>query len=212
MRALETRPRVAEIDPRDVLRFWFGSDLDSAAVVKSRCELWFGRNDSFDAEIARRFARLPDQVLGARLADWQDDARSSLALAIVLDQFPRNLYRGSARAFAFDPRALQLPSACVDQGFDREVRALEAVFFYLPFEHAEETDAQERSLALFTQLLDRAPGNMLDRFEEFLDYARRHRDVIRRFGRFPHRNRLLGRQSSAEELAYLASGGERFGA
>jgi len=201
----------AEADPQKVLQFWFGSDLDSAAAVRSRCRLWFGRNDSFDAEIARRYARLPDDALGSALDHWQRDIRSSLALAVVLDQFPRNLYRGTARAFAFDAHALQHASACVDRRYDRDVRAIEAMFFYLPFEHAEEAGAQERSVALFTQLLDRAPGSILERFEEFLDYARRHRDVINRFGRFPHRNRLLGRQSTAEELDYLASGGEHFG-
>jgi uncharacterized protein (DUF924 family) len=134
-----------------------------------------------------------------------------LALVLVLDQFPRNLYRGNAQSFAYDSLAKEVAVAALGSRYDSELAPLEATFLYLPLEHCEEMEAQERCVSLFGKLVDRAPVDQRSQLESALSYAIRHREVIRRFGRFPHRNGILGRPSTAEELSYLASGGDTFG-
>ena len=150
-----------------------------------------------------RFGAAVDAALEDRLGvDW---SRNPLALLLLLDQFTRNLFRGSARAFAGDARALSIAKALVATGADRRFDTIERAFVYLPFEHAESLPMQDESVRLFTALAAEDP-----RQADGLDYAHRHRDVIRRFGRFPHRNAALGRASTAEELAYLAQPGAGF--
>jgi uncharacterized protein (DUF924 family) len=194
----------------DVLAFWFGETLhDSDGEAAKR---WFTYDPDFDAQILRRFGHLPEQAAAGNLDRWMDAAGSALARVIVLDQFPRNLYRHDSRAFAFDGLALAGSEAAVARGFDRELHPLQASFMYLPFEHAEDLARQERGVALFEALQMRAPVGSEAQFARFADYARRHRAVIARFGRFPHRNALVGRESGPEEHEYLEQGGERFGA
>jgi uncharacterized protein (DUF924 family) len=195
----------------ELLEFWFGADLDSPAAVAQRNELWFGGAAQTDREIRARFADLPDRAAAGALDGWLAAPRSALALVIALDQLPRNLFRGTTRGFAYDARAVEVASASLDAGFDRDLHPLEAGFFYMPFQHAERLDLQERSVALFEALRSSAPAALRPGLEEWAGYARRHRDVIARFGRFPHRNALLGRHSTAAESTYLESGGERFG-
>jgi uncharacterized protein (DUF924 family) len=196
--------------PEAILSFWFADAVDSAAAAKARGKLWFGRSDVFDAEIERRFGALPERAARGELDDWRSAPRSALALVLSLDQLPRNLFRGSPRAFEFDAKARAVALAALAAGFDLKLQPIEAAFFYFPFEHAEDLDLQDKSAHLFEKLCERAPADGKPQFEEFVDYARRHREVIRRFGRFPHRNALLGRESTAAETAYLAAGGERF--
>jgi uncharacterized protein (DUF924 family) len=196
----------------DVLAFWFCEALQDSAAGSERSKRWFTYDPDFDAEILRRFGHLPEQAAAGNLDAWMDAAESALARVIVLDQFPRNLYRHDSRAFAFDGLALAGSQAAVERGFDLRVHPLQAALMYLPFEHAEDLAMQRRAVALFTALQSRAPAGSEAQFARYADYARRHHEVIARFGRFPHRNALLGRPSSPDEVQYLEQGGERFGA
>jgi uncharacterized protein (DUF924 family) len=199
------------MDPERILQFWFGESLDDPDLVEERCRLWFGRNPAFDEEIRQWFGQLPTLAAEGRLSSWMAAPRSSLALALVVDQFSRNLYRGSFRSFALDHLAVQVAETAIGYRFDHRVAPLQAAFFSLPLEHAESLVLQQRSVERFRNLRDRAPRPLHQVFDGFLDYAVRHLAVIRRFGRFPHRNQVLGRTSTTEELAYLAGGGETFG-
>lgn len=194
-----------------ILEFWFGGDLDSSEAVDARSALWFRGSDEFDRETGRRFGTLPDQAARGELNGWRAQAAPCLALVLVVDQFPRNLYRNSPRAFEFDALALEVALEALEQGFGEALHPLMASFLYLPLEHAEDLGLQERAVLLFEELASGAPPELAARFEQFTSYARRHRDVIQRFGRFPHRNALLDRPSTPEEVAYLESGGDTFG-
>lgn len=197
--------------PNEILEFWFGDALASLEQVGPRSELWFRQDHEFDRQIQQRFGSLPERAARGELDEWRGEAFSALALVLVLDQFPRNLYRRSARAFECDPLAREVALESIAGGFDEALHPLQALFLYLPLEHAEDIGLQERSVQLFGQLAARAPAALRPRFEQFTNYARRHRDVIHRFGRFPHRNELLDRQPTSEEIAYLESGGDTFG-
>lgn len=181
-----------------VLDFWFGPP-----PVTRRAE-WFGKAPEFDAAIRDRFGALIDRAGAGGCDDWQSSVRGTLALVITLDQFPRNVFRGQAKAFAFDPKALATARRAVARGDDRAMRLYERVFLYLPFEHAEELGAQRESLRLFGALPE-APE-----VTDLRDYARRHYEIVARFGRFPHRNAILGRASTAEETRFLAEPNSSF--
>ena len=195
----------------EILAFWFGESLQDSPAQRESTRRWFQYDANFDAEILRRFGHLPEQAAAGNLDAWMEAAESALARLIVLDQFPRNLYRHDSRAFAFDKLAAAGSEAAIERGFDARLHPLQAVFMYLPFEHAEDLVKQDRAVALFEALRGRAPAGAEPEFARFLDYARKHREVIARFGRFPHRNELLGRATSTEEQQYLDQGGERFG-
>lgn len=197
-------------EPEEVLSFWFGEDLDSAAALEARSSRWFAPDAGFDARIRERFADLPGQARDGTLEHWRDTPRPTLALVLALDQFPRNLYRESPQAYAFDSDGVRVALTAIEQGFDRELHAVEAVFLYLPLEHSEDREMQERCVELFRALMGRAPVELRKPFQGYLDYALRHQRVIEQFGRFPHRNALLGRAASREEEDFLASGGDSF--
>ncbi len=184
---------------RRIHAFWFGAP-GSPEHGRKR-EAWFKADDAFDAEI--RAAFLDDFEAAARgdLDAMADRPAGALALIILLDQFPRNMFRGTARAFETDPKALSIAAETVAQGFDQALTVIERTFVYLPFEHSESLADQDRSIALYEALGD----------AESLDYAVRHRDIIQRFGRFPHRNAVLGRDSTPEEAAFLLQPGSSFG-
>lgn len=171
----------------DVLHFW----------RRAGGEKWFTADAGFDAEIAERFGALHKAAAAGRCDEWAETAPGALALIIVLDQFSRNIHRDSAEAFACDAKALGLAEEALERGFDQQVEKSLRGFFYMPFMHAEDRAAQARSVALFEAL-----GG-----EEGLKYAEIHADIIARFGRFPHRNRALGRPMLAEEQEYLDQGG-----
>lgn len=184
--------------PQAVRDFWFGPPPWAFRPA------WFRKDPDFDAAIGTRFGALVEVALAGPLG-WGPAPAELLAEILVLDQFPRNLYRGQARAFAGDARARALALGLVDGGAHLKLQPLERLFAYLPLEHAEDPALQDRSVALFTALAAQHAG-----LAEVLDYAERHRDVIRRFGRFPHRNAALGRASTPEEQAYLATPGSGF--
>ncbi len=161
---------------------------------------WFTKDAAFDAEISARFEALHLAAARGELADWAETAQGSLALLILLDQFPRNIWRGSAHAFATDPLALATARQAIAAGHDRATDPALRMFFYLPFEHSEDLADQDSCLIL-AEALDTESGSDWSR------WARLHRDIIARFGRFPHRNACLGRASKADELAFLADGG-----
>ncbi len=198
-------------EPEAVLRFWLADALASPEALAARTQIWFGADPALDCEIARRFGAWVERAGEGALGEWMREPRAALALVILLDQFPRNLFRGGARSFAFDARALEASSAALTAGHDRVLHPLESIFLYLPFEHAESLAAQDQSVALFEAAAARAESAHAEAMRDYADFARRHRDVIRRFGRFPHRNAVLGRATTAEEAAYLAGGGETFG-
>lgn len=187
------------MSPHEVLDFWFG-----AAPRVQRAE-WFRKDAAFDAAIRARFGATIEAALAGALTDWDAVPQGALARIVVLDQFTRNAFRDTARAFAGDALALAAARALVERGDDRRLDPLERVFAYLPFEHAEDGAMQARSLALFGALAREVPA-----LAGFEDYARRHAVVIERFGRFPHRNTALGRTSTADEAAYLAQPGAGF--
>lgn len=180
--------------PVEILEFWF-SDRARA--------LWFEKNSGFDAEIRRRFAPTHQAAMAGRLAGWERAAESCLALVLVLDQFSRNLHRGSARAFAGDALARAVADRGIGRGFDRALHFDRRRFFYLPFEHSESLADQRRSMALFRTLLEEQTGGWREQAQEQLFYAERHLEIIERFGRFPHRNQALGRETTPDEAVFL---------
>ena len=193
-------------DARAVLDFWFGPPEDPGYRTTRR--QWFAKDDAFDASIAQRFGRLIEQALAGGIDEGLSpppQALPLLAKIIVLDQFTRNSFRGSARAFAGDAMALHTAQMLVDSGADRSLTGVQRQFAYLPFEHAEDLAQQRRAVALFSQLERDEPA-----LKDLALWAQRHMDIVARFGRFPHRNAALGRASSADELAFLLTPGSAF--
>ncbi len=178
-------------DSASVLRFWF---------EESTPQQWFEKSDEYDRIIEDRFGDLHREAANGDHDGWTDSADGSLALILVLDQFSRNLFRDDPRAFAQDAKALSIAKKAIAEGQDREVPEDRRVFFYVPFEHSEDLADQEDSLPYFEALAN----------PEYLRYAIAHRDIIARFGRFPHRNAVLGRESTADEIAFLKTPGSSF--
>jgi uncharacterized protein (DUF924 family) len=187
---------------QQILDFWFGAP-DSPTRGRAR-EEWFKKSADFDAEIRQRFLRIYQRAAAGGYAHWGAEAHSALALLIALDQFPRNMFRNDPRAFATDAQALGIASVAVEQGLDQQLPTLQRQFIYLPFEHAEDLAAQQQSLRLFKSL-SHDPQS-----QTAIDYAQRHYDVIARFGRFPHRNAVLQRVSTPEEIDFLKQPGSSF--
>ena len=199
---------IAEIEP--VLEFWFGACGADGAIDPTRREMWFKSGARHDDEIRVRFGALHERASHGALDEWTATVRGRLALIVVLDQFSRHIYRGTAQAFAQDPAAQKLTLAGIDDGVDRELAPAQCSFFYLPLEHAEDPELQALSVECYEQLAARVADRWRKDYASFLDYARRHRDVIERFGRFPHRNAVLGRPSTPEEIAFLKQPGSSF--
>jgi uncharacterized protein (DUF924 family) len=172
---------------RDVVAFW----------TDAGPQKWFAKSDAFDADIRERFEAAHHEAARGAFSAWEADAEGALALLLLLDQFPRNLYRGSAHAFATDPLARVITRRAVDRGFDRQVAPALRPFFYLPFEHSEAIEDQDRCVALCREAGD----------TDTLRWAEVHRDIIVRFGRFPHRNAVLGRETTPAEQVFLDEGG-----
>ena len=190
--------------PQDVLDFWFGAP-GSPTFGQPRRE-WFVKNDDFDHTIRERFGATIDQALAGGLREWDAQGpQGALARILVLDQFTRNAHRNTPLSFAGDALALAAARALVDSGADKQLPPQLRAFTYMPFEHAEDAYMQERAVELFGVLAAEHPG-----FDEMLDYAHRHRGVIARFGRFPHRNEILGRASTPDEVDFLRQPGSRF--
>jgi uncharacterized protein (DUF924 family) len=190
---------------QDVLDFWFLPPADPA-YGKARPE-WFRKDPAFDAQIRERFGSLVNQAIAGGLREWdlEGGAQGRLARILLLDQFTRNAFRETPESFAGDILALAAAQALVDSGADQALPPFQRAFAYMPYEHAEDARMQQCAVDLFARLAAQHEG-----FTEMLDYAHRHRGVIARFGRFPHRNPILGRASTADELQYLSQPGAGF--
>jgi len=201
------------MNEQDVHRFWFGDDVAGGSWRSMRAS-WFGGGPAFDDAIRERFGPTIEAALAGALDGWAGTATGRLSLVIVLDQFTRNVFRGTGRAFAGDPRALGLAREGVANGHAASLSATERSFLLMPFMHAEALAAHDEGIAAFEQLLAEVAGQEADvvaSVDNNLKYARTHREVIARFGRYPHRNALLGRPSTSDEAAYLAGGAETWG-
>jgi uncharacterized protein (DUF924 family) len=193
-----------------ILDFWFGHQPGDAATAQAQSRLWWRKDAAVDAGMRARFGMLLGDAARSAHDDWAGNPRGRLALILLFDQFPRNIHRDTPQAFAHDARALELALAGIAAGADQALRPIERVFCYLPLEHAESMAMQDRSVALFTALAAGVAEADRETFSAYVDYALRHREVIARFGRFPHRNRILGRASTPEEIAFLKQPGSSF--
>lgn len=214
MSSVPVPPIASALDPRlaQVLEYWLGAEQPSDASALARKTLWFTKSEETDEEIRTRFGALLIEALAGRLQEEAGTPLGWLAILILLDQFTRNAYRNTPKAFAGDRLALQLAQQGIDQGFDSDpqIPPVARIFAYLPLEHAEDRAMQAHSVLAFDELAENASPATQEFFAGTLDYARRHQAVVEQFGRFPHRNSILGRNSTAEELVYLAQPGAGF--
>ncbi|NJO79751.1 MAG: DUF924 domain-containing protein [Cyanobacteria bacterium RM1_2_2] len=188
-----------------ILDFWFGDPQTEETTYQARRKFWFGKQPEFDAAIGQKFREDYEQAANGKLDAWRQEPLGCLGLIIVLDQFSRNMFRDTPQAFATDAKALSVAQQAVAQGFDQALQPLQRMFVYLPFEHSENRAHQAQSVALFRQLHTDATE-----LEDVFDYAVRHQVVIEQFGRFPHRNQILGRESTPEEIEFLKQPGSSF--
>ena len=188
--------------PDDVLSFWLG-ELDSSGCATAEVSArWFEKSDAFDAEVRRRFDATHRTILAGEREGWLETPRGRLAYILVLDQLQRNMHRGTPRMYEGDARAARVAVEGIDAGCEEGLAYHERYFLFMPLMHAEDVTLQERCVALFEGLGGAFPEHA-ERAARGVDYAQRHRDIVRRFGRFPHRNEILGRESTAEERAFL---------
>jgi uncharacterized protein (DUF924 family) len=193
-----------------LLDWWFGPGTTAAEVAASRGGLWFGKQDSQDAQARAQFGECVEQALAGQLTDWQTEPEGWLATLLLLDQLPRMIFRDTSRAFAGDQLAQPLALHGLAQGWDQQLRPIQQVFAYLVLEHAEDLALQNQAVQRFSALHQQAAQVERELFAGYLDYAERHQRVIARFGRFPHRNQILARTSSAAEVSFLLEPGSRF--
>ena len=194
-----------------VLDFWFGSCGTDGALDPAKRKMWFGDGRKYDAEIREKFGPLHERAGRGELdAEWAVTPRGRIALIVVLDQLSRHIHRGTPLAFAQDPAAQKLSLDGLNRNVDRELIPAHRSFFYMPFEHAEDLELQRLGVRCFDGLARTVTDDLRKDYEGFHDYAVRHRDIIKRFGRFPHRNAVLGRQSTPEETEFLKQPGSSF--
>jgi uncharacterized protein (DUF924 family) len=213
-------------DALRVREFWFGKSLTGslpgqgemasrALALTRRASLWFAANPKLTSQqdelIRSAFRGLVERAGRGELDGWADSPRRRLSLIILLDQFPRHIYRGTAQAFSFDPKALALTLSGMQSAADGALNIIERLFFYMPLQHAESTDVQDESVSAYRRLVAESPAELQSTFESSLQSAEEHRTLIRQFGRFPHRNQLLGRDNTAEEEAYLRESTDKLG-
>ena len=197
-------------DQHSVLNYWFGTDTDDAKLANERASLWWSKKPSVDDEIRRRFKPLVMTAGQVPLSDWASTPHGRLALILLTDQFPRNIFRGQPESFGFDKIALELTLQGLAAEEDKWLRPIERVFFYLPLEHSENLEHQHRAVELLRELGREVPDSQRPTFEGFLKFALRHHAIIEEFGRFPHRNAILGRTSTPEEIEFLKQPGSSF--
>ncbi len=195
-------------DYQTVLNFWLGDAHLSPEHFKAQGKLWYRSSTAIDQEIKARFASLHEQATNLELESWRETAESCLALVIILDQFSRHLYRATPGAFAQDDLALEIARSCPDP---KSLTLAGQVFLLHPFEHSEHLDAQEESLIRFKELIDQADSDWRPHMENTYTYAVEHHAMIAKFGRFPHRNEILGRASSEAEIDFLKRSGKTYG-
>ena len=193
-----------------LLDWWFGSSESANETAADKGKLWFGKRDSQDLEAQTRFGDWVEQALAGGLTEWAQRPEGWLALVLLLDQLPRMIFRDTPKSFSGDLRAQALVAQGIAADFDRQLRPVQRVFIYLVMEHCENLAVQNEAVSRFIELMAQQPEADRAVFADNLDYAERHREVIARFGRFPHRNAVLGRESTAQELAFLSQPGSRF--
>lgn len=196
--------------PQDVLHFWFGELSHPAAIPDDKRSMWFVSGRDYDKQISERFGRLHEQAIQGELDEWQYESKSLLALILILDQFSRHIYRETARAFAQDEKCLSLVKSGIEKGLDQSLFLIEREFFYMPLMHAEDVNIQKQSVHMFTRLRDDAPAELKEFYTKTLSFAESHHYIIEKFGRFPELNSILGRSTTREEAAFLATGKYRF--
>ena len=199
------------IGPEEVLEFWFEGVAGDAQAIAARTSVWFQSDPDFDLLCRERFGGLHERAARGDLDQWQETPRGALALVIVLDQFSRNIHRGTSAAFACDDKALACCLRARERGFDDALQSIERMFLYMPFQHTEDRQRQDESVRVWGALAAGAEKALTDYFEGSLGHVREHRDIVHRFGRFPHRNEVLGRESTPQERQYLDAGAPRFG-
>jgi len=198
-------------DIQAVLDFWFsGSDLDSP-TVDSRMDRWFGSEPELDEAIVGRFGDLVERASAGEFDSWAAEPEGRLALIILLDQFRRNIYRGKPEAFDRDSQALKLSIEGTMAGDHNHLSAEQRIFFFMPLQHAESLKIQEKSVSIYNALAESVTGTLRETFATCAHFAELHRDIIAEFGRFPHRNSILGRENSNEEATYLSGSAPSFG-
>jgi len=195
---------------QELLELWFGDNPDDSAVAAEKKELWWGHSADTDDMLREKFKTASLSAGLGILDHWTGSPRGRLALILLLDQIPRAIHRGQPEAFALDADARAVASHGLASGADLLLRPIERVFFYIPFEHSEDLADQEKSLTLFGDLAETVPDGDRETFEQFLEFAVRHHDIVARFGRFPHRNAILGRESTPEETEFLTQPGSSF--
>ena len=195
----------------EVRHFWFEDACTSPTSLARHQARWFAPSAQLDRDIEKRFGALPEAVRSGALSYRPDDAHDLLTLILILDQFPRQIYRNTPRAFAYDSEARAISSSMIENSLFQVLHPVEQVFVFLPFEHSETLSAQSLCVELYETLLQQAPRPYQSFLENALDYARRHHSIIKRFGRFPHRNATLKRGSTREEDSFLIAGGDTFG-
>ncbi len=195
------------VTPEDVLRFWLGPPGSSPLENATK---WYMKDEGFDREIEARFGAALEHGAEGALDGWKTSPRGRIALVILLDQFSRNVYRNQPRAFAQDSRARSIALEAIAAGDEASLTVVERTFLYMPLEHAEDVELQRQCVSKFERLRDDAPPELRKFAESGLDYARRHADIIERFGRFPHRNVILGRTSTPDEIEFLKQPGSSF--
>jgi len=198
------------MDPERVLGHWFGELDEEGLSTPAQQQRWFTKDDAFDAELREQFLAEHQAVRSGQRDHWLIDPRGRLAYVVVLDQFSRNMFRGTKEMFASDKLALKAAREGVERGADRALKLAERQFLYMPFMHSEALEDQERAVALFTALRDDLTGRARENVENAVRYTIMHRDIVARFGRFPHRNELLGRESTPEELEFLTQPNSSF--
>ena len=192
-----------------ILDFWFGNEMDDQRLADAHAELWWSGSPQIDAQV-QRFAALRQRVIDQEASAVAASAPEQLARVLLVDQVSRNLFRGRPEAFAHDALARRWLAEGLRTGLDQQLRPIQRVFFYLPLEHSESLADQEQCLELFQTLLDAVPERFRTLYQGYLDYARAHHRVIHRFGHFPHRNAILGRASTPEEIEFLKQPGSSF--
>lgn len=193
-----------------ILDFWFG-EIKDGLTVEDRNKFWFMTNADVDSTIRDKFEDLVRQAGSEKLKSWQSTARGNLALIILLDQFTRNIYRGKPDAFKYDSIARRMCTEGIKNGTDKKLEIIERCFYYLPLEHSENLEDQDRCVKLFEELLVRVDKSKISLIKNSLNYAVLHRSIIEEFGRFPHRNKILNRESTQQELDFLLKQGIKFG-
>jgi uncharacterized protein (DUF924 family) len=194
-----------------ILGFWFKEQELSAPQIDRRMDVWFGEDEAFDLECREDYSADVEMASAGALDHWADDPRGRLALILLLDQFRRNIFRGTAEAFEYDKAALKLCVEGAREKKDKGLTPIQQAFFYMPLQHAESPRVQEKSVAIFNRLAEAVTPTHRETFETMATFAELHRDIVEQFGRFPHRNKLLGRKNTSEEDEYLAGDSPDFG-